>query len=90
MGLESRFAISRTPNDLLALTSEAVDPALGNGCFGPGCLFSYGSDLVGDDYNGLNLPAPDPDPYDNCEGHGTHVAGIIVIDPHPTVDSTLN
>ncbi|TPX17546.1 uncharacterized protein E0L32_003189 [Thyridium curvatum] len=51
-------------------------PALG-GCFGPGCPVSFGTDLVGDDYNGYNTPRPDPDPLDTCQGHGTHVAGII-------------
>ncbi|RKU47717.1 hypothetical protein DL546_000830 [Coniochaeta pulveracea] len=51
-------------------------PALG-GCFGPGCLVSFGTDLVGDKYNGFNIPVPDPDPVDNCNGHGSHVAGII-------------
>ena len=51
-------------------------PALG-GCFGEGCLISFGTDLVGDAYNGYNTPVPDSDPYDNCLGHGTHVAGII-------------
>jgi len=50
-------------------------PALG-GCFGKGCLVSYGTDLVGDAYTGSNTPIPDPDPQD-CAGHGTHVAGII-------------
>ncbi|RYP63693.1 hypothetical protein DL771_009149 [Monosporascus sp. 5C6A] len=49
-------------------------PALG-GCFGEGCLIGYGTDLVGDGYNGGNAPIPDPDPHDHCEGHGTHVAG---------------
>ncbi|KAK6823023.1 subtilisin-like serine protease PR1C [Apiospora arundinis] len=45
---------------------DYTHPALG-GCFGPGCLVSYGRDLQdGDD-----------DPMDNCVGHGTHVAGII-------------
>lgn len=33
-------------------------PALG-GCFGSGCLVSYGTDLVGDDYTGYNVPVPD-------------------------------
>lgn len=33
-------------------------PALG-GCFGAGCLVSYGYDIVGDDYTGYNTPAPD-------------------------------
>ena len=51
-------------------------PALG-GCFGEGCLVSYGYDLVGDDYTGRNTPVPDNDPQD-CAGHGTHVSGIIV------------
>jgi hypothetical protein len=32
---------------------------------------------VGDDFNGSNTPKPDPDPLDNCNGHGSHVAGII-------------
>ncbi|PYQ20665.1 MAG: hypothetical protein DMF79_09870, partial [Acidobacteria bacterium] len=34
-----------------------------------------GTDFVGDGYTGANLPVPDPDPMD-CNGHGTHVAGI--------------
>ncbi len=32
---------------------------------------------MGDNYNGRNTPRPDGDPLDNCNGHGTHVAGII-------------
>lgn len=48
-------------------------PSLG-GCFGPGCLVSFGYDLVGDAFNGSNVPFPDRDPFD-CGGHGTHVAG---------------
>ncbi|GAB1319843.1 Subtilase [Madurella fahalii] len=55
---------------------DYLHPALG-GCFGPGCLVSYGADLVGDAFNGANTPRPDDDPIDNCNGHGTHVAGII-------------
>ncbi|KAI0128290.1 subtilase [Xylariales sp. AK1849] len=51
-------------------------PALG-GCFGEGCLVSYGYDLVGDNYTGFNVPVPDDDPWDGCAGHGTHVSGII-------------
>lgn len=57
-------------------------PALG-GCFGEGCLVGYGYDLTGDDYSwGSETPTPDPDPYDNCEGHGTHVAGIVMAQPN--------
>lgn len=53
-------------------------PALG-GCFGKGCPVEYGYDLTGDDfYSGSTAPAPDPDPLDTCQGHGTHVAGIIM------------
>jgi subtilisin family serine protease len=51
-------------------------PSLG-GCFGPGCKVAYGFDFVGDAYNGTNTPAPDSDPNDTCNGHGTHVAGIV-------------
>ncbi|PHH78656.1 hypothetical protein CDD82_2918 [Ophiocordyceps australis] len=62
----------------IAVIDTGIDylhPALG-GCFGPGCLVSFGTDLVGDAYNGSNAPSPDPDPMD-CAGHGTHVAGIV-------------
>ncbi|KAI0444987.1 peptidase S8/S53 domain-containing protein [Xylaria telfairii] len=55
---------------------DYTHPALG-GCFGPGCLVSYGYDIVGDDYDGFNTPVPDNDPYDGCAGHGSHVSGII-------------
>lgn len=51
-------------------------PSLG-GCFGPGCKVAYGLDFVGDAYNGTNAPSPDSDPNDTCNGHGTHVAGIV-------------
>lgn len=54
---------------------DYLHPALG-GCFGNDCLVVKGWDFVGDDYNGRNDPAPDDDPAD-CEGHGTHLAGII-------------
>jgi subtilisin family serine protease len=62
----------------IAVIDSGIDynhPALG-GCFGDGCLISYGKDLVGDDYTGSNEPVPSDDPMD-CDGHGTHVAGTI-------------
>ncbi|KAI1269461.1 peptidase S8/S53 domain-containing protein [Xylariaceae sp. FL1019] len=55
---------------------DYTHPALG-GCFGPGCLVAFGADIVGDDYTGYNTPVPDADPYSGCNGHGTHVSGII-------------
>jgi minor extracellular serine protease Vpr len=69
----------------VAVMDTGVDynhPDLG-GCFGPGCRVEVGWDFVGDAFNAdpsstayNPLPAPDPDP-DDCNGHGTHVAGII-------------
>jgi subtilisin family serine protease len=63
----------------IAILDTGIDylhPALG-GCFGEDrCLVTKGWDFVGDDYNGRNEPMPDDDPRD-CEGHGTHLAGII-------------
>ncbi|KAJ6521908.1 subtilisin-like protease [Mycena vulgaris] len=56
-------------------------PFLGAG-FGPGFKIEGGFDLVGDNYGvDGNLPVPDPDPLDQCNGHGTHVAGIIGCNP---------
>ncbi|KXH55710.1 subtilase [Colletotrichum salicis] len=61
---------------------DYTHPALG-GCFGPGCLVEFGSDIVGDSYDGTNAPVPDADPFENCLGHGTHVAGIIAAMENP-------
>lgn len=53
-----------------------MHPGLG-GCFGPNCRVAYGHDFVGDAYTGDNEAIPDGDPRDTCNGHGTHVTGII-------------
>lgn len=71
----------------VALIDTGVDyyhPALGGG-FGPGYKIAYGYDLVGDAYDGTldTIPVPDDDPFSSCEGHGTHVAGILGANPNP-------
>jgi subtilisin family serine protease len=63
----------------VAVMDTGIDyhhPDLG-GCFGDGCRVEFGYDLVGDAYTGPgDTPDPDGDP-DDCQGHGTHVAGIV-------------
>jgi subtilisin family serine protease len=69
----------------VAVMDTGIDydhPDLG-GCFGDGCRVAYGWDFVGDDYNAdpdsptyNPVPNPDDDP-DDCQGHGTHVSGIV-------------
>lgn len=51
-------------------------PDLG-GCFGKGCRVATGYDFVGDTWEPGLPPMPDNDPRDTCNGHGTHVAGIV-------------
>ncbi|KAA1472916.1 subtilisin-like protease [Dentipellis sp. KUC8613] len=59
---------------------DYTHPTLGGG-IGPDHKIIGGFDFVGDAYDGTNTPIPDPDPLDQCNGHGTHVTGIIGADP---------
>ncbi len=65
---------------IVAIMDTGVDydhPDLG-GCFGPGCRVEAGFDLVGDAYDSSTNPVQVPDPFpDDCNGHGSHVAGIV-------------
>ncbi|PPR04383.1 hypothetical protein CVT26_004221 [Gymnopilus dilepis] len=59
---------------------DYTHPFLGGG-IGPGHKVIGGFDFVGDAYDGTNTPVPDSDPLDQCNGHGTHVGGIIGANP---------
>jgi minor extracellular serine protease Vpr len=69
----------------VAVMDTGIDydhPDLG-GCFGPGCRVAYGYDFVGDAFNAdpnsaFYNPIATPDNFpDDCNGHGSHVAGIV-------------
>lgn len=73
----------------VAVMDSGIDyhhPDLGGG-FGPGHRVATGYDFVGDLFNaggsgGELIPHPDNDP-DDCNGHGTHVTGIIGASGNP-------
>jgi minor extracellular serine protease Vpr len=75
----------------VAVMDTGIDydhPDLG-GCFGAGCRVIRGTDFVGDTFNADTtspsyqpIPHPDSDP-DDCNGHGTHVAGIVGASGNP-------
>jgi len=81
----------------VAVMDTGVDydhPDLG-GCFGAGCRVAAGHDFVGDSFNAdpsspayNPTPTPDNDP-DDCNGHGTHVAGIVGASGNPATGGAL-
>jgi minor extracellular serine protease Vpr len=68
---------------------DYMHPDLGGGW---GARVTAGWDFVGDAYDArfpeTDTPMPDPDPMD-CNGHGTHVAGIVGADGDPLTGGVL-
>ncbi|KAJ1662683.1 hypothetical protein EV178_005677 [Coemansia sp. RSA 1646] len=86
-------------NVKIGIVDSGVDythPELGNCWKTEGCMWQYGADFVGDNYSQYDPDSvlePNPTPMDQCNGHGTHVSGIIAAQG-PTVrgvapDATL-
>ena len=80
----------------LGIIDTGIDydhPDLGGG-FGPGFRVARGYDFVGDRYDAgisggrYQIPHPDGDP-DDCNGHGTHVAGIAGASGNPDTGGVL-
>ncbi|KAG5644690.1 hypothetical protein DXG03_007913 [Asterophora parasitica] len=88
-GVDKLHALGITGKGIkIGIIDSGIDythPALGGG-IGKGKKVIGGYDFVGDDYDGTNTPVPDPDPLDQCGGHGTHVAGIIGANPGNSFD----
>ncbi|KAJ2236911.1 hypothetical protein IWW45_001410 [Coemansia sp. RSA 485] len=66
----------------IGIVDSGVDynhPELGACWKTPGCPWQYGADYIGDKYDFLSdSPVVDPNPTPmDCDGHGTHVSGII-------------
>jgi uncharacterized repeat protein (TIGR01451 family) len=61
--------------DYQANTRTVITDTIGGNPIFPTAKVVGGTDFAGDAYTGSNAPVPDPDPMD-CNGHGTHVAGI--------------
>ncbi|KAJ7045889.1 subtilisin-like protease, partial [Mycena alexandri] len=82
IGVDKLHALGITGQGVkIGMRNSYTHPCLGGG-FGPGFKVAGGYDLVGDAYDGTTTPAPDSDPLDQCNGHGTHVAGIVGCNPN--------
>lgn len=79
-GIDYTHATFGGPGTTEAYQEQSAPGAAPNSAwYGPNApSVKGGIDLVGDDYNGNNSPAPDDNPIDCVKNaHGTHVAGTI-------------
>jgi subtilisin family serine protease len=59
-----------------SVVTDHSSPTSAPNAYFPSAKVPGGIDLVGDAYDGSNVPVPDPDPFD-CNGHGTATASLI-------------
>lgn len=78
--LARRHPLTRHPFPYPTTGIDYTHPALGNGCFGPGCKVAKGYDYVGDDFGAnsqCESPGPPPPPLATASLSSAHLASSL-------------